>query len=493
MIKKSLITILAIFIIIGALAAEVELNDYNRSVPKSILIPSLKLGDFTYIDAEALAEALEIKTYREPVKRKLVLYLPKKHLKLTADNHFVMVNDQIFQLPAPVIQPEESIYIPLEPFLQKFGDLFPGSFVYHQGELNYSARLYNVLKLASTYDGAGVSLDILTSEKLQFTNEIDRDGKLALTIKNGKAEKNSFSGNILPQGVDSFKIIQFNGGAKLIFRFPPATMIDTVYAIDNPQGIRIRISGGKNITASSLDTIIDNTRERWHIDTVVIDPGHGGKDPGAIGPTGLKEKTVVLDIALRLEKLFKKKTNIKTVLTRRADVFIPLHERGKIANRNNGKLFVSIHCNASTDRRAKGCQVFFLSPARTKQALAVAELENAAVKFEEDQSLYQDLTDENYILLAMAQSQYTKESESLCTFIENKFSQKTNLKNRGVSQAGFYVLYGANMPAVLVETAFISNYYEEKLLKSKKFRQTMAEAIFLSIVKFRAEKEKAIR
>ena len=491
--KKTLPTIIIVFTLTGLLFAEVKLNDYNRSVPRTVSIPSLKRGDFTYIDAEALAAALEIRTFKEPVKRKLVFYLLKKQLKMTADNHFVMVNDEIYQLPAPIIQLNESIYIPLEPFLQEFGVLFHGSFVYHQGELNYSGKSYNVLKIASTYDGAGVSLDILTCDKLPFTDEINRNGKFVLNVKGGKIDKRYFSENALPQGVDSLRIVQFDDEVELIFQFPPSTVIDTIYANDNPQGIRIEISGGMNTTASGIDTIINTTRERWHIDTVVIDPGHGGKDPGATGPTGLKEKTVVLDIALRLEKLFIKKTKIKTVLTRRTDIFIPLHERGKIANRNKGKLFISIHCNASTDRRVKGCQVFFLSPARTEQALAVAELENAAVKFEEDRSLYQDLTDENYILMAMAQSQYTKESESLCTFIDNKFFQKTNLKNRGVSQAGFYVLYGANMPAVLVETAFISNYYEEKLLKSKKFRQTMAEAIFLSIAKFCEEKEKAIR
>jgi N-acetylmuramoyl-L-alanine amidase len=235
---------------------------------------------------------------------------------------------------------------------------------------------------------------------------------------------------------------------------------------------------------------IESDRGKWHFDTIVIDAGHGGKDPGAIGPTRFKEKSATLDIALRLEQLLKTKTKLKVVLTRRSDIFVPLYERGRIANRANGKLFISIHCNASKDRRATGSQTFFLSPARNKQAVAVAMLENSAIEFEEDKEQYQSLTDENYILLNMAQSNYIKESETLGAEVQNWFERKTELKNRGVDQAGFYVLYGANMPAVLVECGFISNKYEEKLLKSKKFRQTVAEVLFQSIVKFCEKKEK---
>jgi N-acetylmuramoyl-L-alanine amidase len=273
--------------------------------------------------------------------------------------------------------------------------------------------------------------------------------------------------------------------------FESNVILDSVYTVDNPVGIRIETT----IIIPQTEEInlnLTQAKDKWRFDTIVIDPGHGGKDPGAIGLYGLKEKEVVLDIALRLEKLFKAKTKIKTILTRRSDTFIPLNERGKIANQAEGKLFVSLHCNAAKDRNIQGFQIFFLKPARNKEALEVAMLENAAIKYEENQLQYQELTDENYILLAMTQSNYVKESETLCARIQDKFAQKTKLKNLGVDQAGFYVLYGANMPAVLVESAFISNRYEEKLLRSKSFRQTLAQAIFESLVKFCQEKEKEI-
>ena len=118
--------------------------------------------------------------------------------------------------------------------------------------------------------------------------------------------------------------------------------------------------------------------------------------------------------------------------------------------------------------------------------------ENASIKYEKDQSIYYELTDENYILLAMAQTNYARESETFAGVIQDEFGQRTSLKNRGVDQAGFYVLYGANMPAVLVELGFITNKNEERLLRTKQFRQKAAEIIFESVKAFCALKEKEL-
>jgi len=243
---------------------------------------------------------------------------------------------------------------------------------------------------------------------------------------------------------------------------------------------------GENGTAKKS---IESAKQQWRFDIIVVDAGHGGKDPGAIGAGKTREKTITLDIALRVSRILESK-GFKVVLTRDKDVFVPLHQRGKIANQAKGKLFVSIHCNASRDRKAGGFETYFLSPARSDKALNVALLENAAVDYEEDRSYYQDLNDESYILLAMTQSHNIRLSEMMCGLAQERLAEKTKLKNRGVDQAGFYVLYGANMPAVLVEVAFISNRTEEKLLKTKKFRASLAEAVAESVVKFCREAEK---
>ena len=245
----------------------------------------------------------------------------------------------------------------------------------------------------------------------------------------------------------------------------------------------------KNLVDEQLKQDLAQARKQWKFDAIVIDPGHGGKDPGAIGPRGALEKNITLDIALKLEKILKARTDLKVVLTRNKDVFVPLYERGKIANRAGGKLFVSIHCNANKNHRVNGFAVYFLSPARNDQALKVALLENAAIEYEDDPAKYQELTDENYILLSMTQSNNVRLSEDFGAVILESVGQNIDIKNQGLDQAGFYVLYGANMPAVLVETAFISNRAEEEKLRSKKFRQSYAEALAESIIKFCQTKE----
>lgn len=233
-------------------------------------------------------------------------------------------------------------------------------------------------------------------------------------------------------------------------------------------------------------------RSRWALDLVVIDPGHGGKDPGAIGATGTKEKDLTLDVALRLNKFLRNK-DVKTVMTRDSDKFIALSERTSIANKASGKLFISLHCNSAKQRKAQGMETYFLAPSKTERATEVALLENEAIRFEDTPDRYKALTEESYILMTMTQATFTLESELLAGLVQETVTKKVGIRDRGVDQAGFYVLIGASMPAILFEMAFISNKEEEKKLKDKKFRQKLAEEIGGAILKFLAEEEEGSR
>ncbi|NQU06717.1 MAG: N-acetylmuramoyl-L-alanine amidase, partial [Calditrichaeota bacterium] len=247
--------------------------------------------------------------------------------------------------------------------------------------------------------------------------------------------------------------------------------------------VRFRSSSAGGLGVDALQRL-DADKDAWAFDVIVIDPGHGGKDPGAVGPTRLYEKDVVLDVGLRLRKALMKH-GIKIIMTRDKDIFIPLDERGRIANRAGGKLFISLHCNAiGGGKRAYGIETYFLAPAKTERAMRVALKENSVICFEESQDQYQDLTEENFILLTMAQSNFARESEHLAGMVQNKVSRGLSLPDRGVDQAGFYVLYGASMPAILVEMAFISTRSEEKKLRDKKFRQRLADYICKAVLNF---------
>jgi N-acetylmuramoyl-L-alanine amidase len=218
------------------------------------------------------------------------------------------------------------------------------------------------------------------------------------------------------------------------------------------------------------------------ISRIVIDPGHGGHDPGAMGK-GVTEAELVLDVALRLEQLLLKQQGVEVILTRRTDEFIALPERTAIANREGADLFLSIHANASANAQARGIETYFLNFANNLSAAAVAARENAA-----SAQLMGALPD---FVKAIALNNKLDESRDFATYVQQamvarlKGSNKT-IKNLGVKQAPFVVLIGAAMPSVLAEISFVTNPQEARLLKGNAYRQRIAEALFGAIRKYQA-------
>jgi N-acetylmuramoyl-L-alanine amidase len=182
-------------------------------------------------------------------------------------------------------------------------------------------------------------------------------------------------------------------------------------------------------------------------------------------------------------------SRFEPILTRQDDVFIPLSERTALANSVGGDLFISIHANASENTNARGLITFFLADAKTDQARAAATLENASIRFEQVEAQRQYLTDLDFTLRDMIQTEFQRESADLADIIQGTIKKETGEKSRGVDQAGFFVLDKAYMPAVLVETAFISNRDDERLLRDSDFQQETARAIYNSIVAFKEKYE----
>ncbi len=217
--------------------------------------------------------------------------------------------------------------------------------------------------------------------------------------------------------------------------------------------------------------------------TIVIDAGHGGKDPGAIGYRGTKEKDITLDVAKRLEKKLSKNMNVKIIMTRDEDVFLRLSERTNIANENKSSLFISIHTNAAQDRRASGFETFFIGTNKNEAAVRVAARENSVLELEggTEKELF---TEESLIEATIKQSGYAKNSEMFADMVQQEIGKRVQSRDRGVKQAGFYVLMGASMPNVLVELGFISNPSEEKKLRSPQYRDQLATAIYRAVEKY---------
>ena len=245
--------------------------------------------------------------------------------------------------------------------------------------------------------------------------------------------------------------------------------------LDLPQILKIK----KMIKTVDLS----NEKEKWEFKTIIIDAGHGGKDPGAVGYRGTKEKDIALDVAKRLEKKISRNMNVKVIMTRDEDVFLRLSERTKIANDNKGSLFISIHTNAAEDRRASGFETFYIGLNKNEYAAKVAARENAVLDLEG--SVNQDLSGEDLIQATMAQASFAEYSETFADLVQKEIKKRVQSKDRGVKQAGFVVLARASMPNVLVELGFISNPAEEKKLRSPQYREQLATAIYRAVEQYK--------
>jgi N-acetylmuramoyl-L-alanine amidase len=223
---------------------------------------------------------------------------------------------------------------------------------------------------------------------------------------------------------------------------------------------------------------------------VVIDAGHGGKDPGAIGPTKVQEKDVALDVSLKLGNMIKEKfPDVQVIYTRSTDVFIGLADRAQIANKANADLFISIHCNSADNKNARGVESWVLGLHKSEAALEVAKKENASILMEDDhQTKYQDFDPKDpdaYIGLALRQNIYLDQSLKFANLFQVGAVKELKLNDRGVRQAGFMVLYRATMPAVLLELGFLSNAEEEKYLGSEKGKKELSQQIFEAFAQYK--------
>jgi len=252
---------------------------------------------------------------------------------------------------------------------------------------------------------------------------------------------------------------------------------------------QVSTSGTEN--EGSTDGASRGARERWSLDTVVIDPGHGGKDPGATA-NGLYEKDIVLDVAHKLGDYIENRLDVDVVFTRTGDRFIPLEERGHMANEAGAKLFISLHVNAARARAAHGTETYFLGPSKTEAAEEVMERENSVIKYEDNTERYEEYDEQALVRQTLTQSAYMRQSEELASHVQSQFESRVQRKSRGVHQAGFYVLWSASMPSVLVELGFLTNPQEARYLNSDRGQTLLASGLFRAVRSYKQNYEKGI-
>ena len=357
-------------------------------------------------------------------------------------------------------------------------------------------------------------------EQLSIEAEITGKGPIAIT----NASISTKDSNILvlfnsAMSISSFQKPEYSG-REIIVRFPNAIngIRDLSSLIDGDPIVsfkteqiktyllyKIRLKHEiksvsiKKLRSNQISLLIDfiptisipkpsiTEKKKWELDVIVLDPGHGGEDAGALSINGYKEKDIALAIAKKVKDQLKEvMPSTRVIMTRTDDTFIELYRRGHIANQYKGKLFISIHCNSMPTKPhpANGCESYILRPGRNSEAVRVAEKENGSIKLEKEQSSYDNLNEEKLIVATMAQAAFVRFSERFAAVLQKNVAKNTKMYNRGVNQAGFLVLVGASMPNVLFETGFLSNSTDEKILISDAGQNNIAEGIVKAIITY---------
>ena len=235
----------------------------------------------------------------------------------------------------------------------------------------------------------------------------------------------------------------------------------------------------------------DNPAAGFTLKTVVIDAGHGGHDPGAVYGK-IREKDITLDVAVRLgEKIRKAYPDVKVIYTRNRDVYIPLHERSKKANRNHADLFISIHVNSARNNSARGTETFLMGTDNSRSNMEVCKRENSVILLEEDYTTtyagYNPKEPESFIFFNMMQNAQLEQSVRMAELVEQQLAQGPIGLSRGIKQAGLLVLWRTTMPAVLVEIGFLSNQKDREQLTNRDERGRIADCIFRAFAAFKKE------
>jgi len=427
-------------------------------------------------------------TYYESKEKLEIIYEGNK-LYFSPHSSFCKINDQIFHLTYPNLLINNKIYIAVLPFqrILEASNLSIEILKINNNNIEIKTQIYDINDFYIEKKANGLKISIHTTKEFSEKNiatSINSSGWLNVTILNSKIDSIGCKNSKITYPIAKVNTIQSSNSAQISFLL--RKKVDDIITVSSANGIDILLTINQAEYASKIKEI----RKKWLIDTIIIDAGHGGKDPGAIGVNHLQEKTVTLDIARMLGKMIERTSNLNVVYTRQEDVFIPLWKRTQIANDMDGDLFISLHANAASHNHIKGFETYLLRVGKNKEAIEVAKRENSVIELETKDHQYMNLNDEKLIIATMAQNSDQKASEFLADLVQTNLDQQITSRNRGIKQAGFHVLVGAAMPNVLIEVGFLSNKEEAKALGTSQYRRKIAKAIYEAILDFKDHYEK---
>ncbi len=500
------------------LAQQAAANDPERVEPERTLgviygderptedVPLYRLAkpsEELFVSAYDLARIFRATRFWNAGARKLVLRIEGHSFMFTIGTRVVVVDGEPELMRIPADYANGSVMVPLE-FISRILSPVTLERVALDDErlvLTIGSPRYNITAVEFEDDDEGTRAVLTLTEELLYHVDSETPGLLRLKVYGGRL---------------SVLMINATGGKGLFNRVrAEQTEHDAYIFFDvekTAEKFRVEftgpsVSGGGRRLVIHLEKgdlpeipdvdyagrrmteILDDSRSagRREIVKVAIDPGHGGIDKGKVGPNGLLEKDVNLDLAMKLQDLLVGEYGMEVVMTRTEDVLVPLMRRAEIANSEGADIFISIHCNGWFHPDAGGYETFFLSQAKTEEATRLAMEENASIQFEGTGVSEEELDDLGFILWDMVQNEFVTESSQLAELIQRELDDVVDIRNRGVKQAGLIVLKGCRMPAVLVEVAFLSNPGEERLLADSRFREEVARGVAEAIHRYRGK------
>jgi N-acetylmuramoyl-L-alanine amidase len=440
-----------------------------------------------------LVEALGGKVTSDESGESITLRLADKDVVIGPGNAIITVGDNIVSLSQPPARGEGGLQVPVDFLKKTWGDLLGYAFDWHPETSRLTIARRGNREL-------GVALDVvhlqgMTTVVLQFPEEphyqIDRSKPGVITVQ-------MLSDRLSPPPAKEVQDPLVQGVAvdpqQVRIQLAPGAQAES-YVLGNPFRLVFDVHPTSSVEVPAAP--VQSAQRAPGVHTIVIDPGHGGVETGAIGPGGVQEKELTLELARELAARLGR-LGVQTVLTRTDDTQVALDTRSAIANQNRADLFISIHLNSSLGAGANGTETYFLSPqASDSRAASSAAAENtppaAAVTSDAAGGAgapsAAEQQDVDLILWDLAQSRHLAESQRFANMIQAQLNEALQIKDRGVKQAPFRVLKGATMPAVLVELGFINNPDEEKKLQDPAYRGQLVDALITAIARYRTSIE----
>jgi len=442
-----------------------------------------------YLRSATVATILKAGRFWQGALRRLDLKIGSRTFGLTGGSRLVATDEGDMLLPVPILDHAGDLWLPMVFIEQVVGPQITERAAWdgQARRLSLGTAAYNIQRLRVEVLGRSTAVHIHCSEPLGYRTSSPSPGVIDVKIYGGEVD----SGAV---GVAGRRGLVLDARSRQHRDFVIVTVrVDDLvgryrsYTSDEGREIVLvleeeQVSALPEPTPRGHASVnieqgpVDVTRE-IQVRTVVVDPGHGGHDVGAVGQRGILEKDVNLGVARELRRYLERESDLKVVLTRDDDAYLELPDRAEVANASGGDLFLSLHCNSWFNDGAHGLETYFLSPAESDWAKSVETAENAGPGSEPE--------DVEFIVWELVQNRFISSSSQLAELIQSNVARDLDIPDRGVRQAGFRVLVGAYMPAVLIELGFLSHSDEERKLGDRSYQRRMARGIGDAILAYR--------